>query len=470
MRKISLLILDDDADIAESLRETLAEANYDVAAATSIATARRYVGERFFDLLVLDEQIDGSNISGTDFLIECRRRHPGIGAIFVTGNATVKGAVRAMHAGALDLLQKPVTKGELLAAIVRALGESLIARETRYLRTDAQRTGGIVAVSKAMKGVLEQVARVGPANVTVLLQGESGTGKERLAHAIHVGSQRCQGPFLAVNCAAIPESLVESVLFGHAKGAFTGAAQFHAGYFEAAHRGTLFLDEIGEMPSAAQSRLLRVLQERKIVRVGETKEIPVDVRVVAATNRNLPAEVKAGRFREDLFYRIGVAQIEVPPLRSRREDIPALAFELVEEHSREMGRPIHSISPEAIQQLVAHDWPGNVRQLSNVIEMAVLYSDTAVITPSVLHLGPGSGNDTGLQGLLAMPWKKAREEFGARYFAEHLATTGGDVTKAARQARVHRSVVYQHMPQPKDGKSKKPPKTESDSGTADREL
>jgi len=445
MRKTSLLVLDDNPDVAESAAKELAKGGYDTVASTSVSQAQRLVSERFFDLLVLDEQIEGSQQTGTEFLLECRRRHPGLSAIFVTGHATVKGAVRAMQAGALDLLQKPIDRAELVAAVQRALQKSLLDREVRFLQADLAHSRDLTAVSRAMKDVLEFKARVAPTNVTVLLEGESGTGKERLACSIHSASQRGAAQFIAINCAAIPEQLLESALFGHAKGAFTGAMQASVGLFESACGGTLFLDEVGDMPLQAQTRLLRVLQERKITRVGETKEVPVDVRIIAATNKDLASEMHAGRFREDLFYRLNVARISIPSLRSRREDIPALAFQLTKTHAEQMGRRVHSISRGAMERLLAHNWPGNVRELSNVMEMAVLYTDGDEITASSLRLGPDSAVGESLESLFKLPWRDARGEFGRKYFQDLVAANGGDVSKAARAADVNRSVIYEHI-------------------------
>ncbi|MGA8025806.1 MAG: sigma-54 dependent transcriptional regulator [Bryobacteraceae bacterium] len=445
MRKISLLVLDDNTDVAESAVAELTRNNYDAAAAITVPQAQRLVSERFFDLLILDERIDGSEMTGTEFLIECRQRHPGLSGILVTGHATIKGAVRAMQAGALDLLQKPIDKLELLAAIERALQKSLLDREVRYLQTHSGQSGDLTAVSAAMRQILEFKARVAPTNVTVMLEGESGTGKERLARSIHAASMRKDAPFVAVNCAAIPEQLLESTLFGHARGAFTGATQASIGLFETAREGTLFLDEVGEMPLPAQTRLLRVLQERKIMRVGETREVSIDVRIIAATNRDLACEMHAGRFREDLFYRLNVARVSMPALRSRRDDIPSLAFQLTKAHAEQMGRRIRTISREAMEKLVTHDWPGNVRELSNVLEMAVLYTDGDEITANSLRFGSNSDDPDSLESLLKLPWRRAREEFGRKYFTDLVAINGGDVSKAARAANVNRSVIYERI-------------------------
>jgi len=444
MRKTSLLILDDNSDVAEAAAAELAKAGYETVASTSVPKAQKLVAERFFDLLVLDEQIDGSKLTGTEFLLECRRRHPGLSAIIVTGHATIKGAVRAMQAGALDLLQKPIDRSELVSAVQRALQKSLLDREVRFLKAGVGGPGDVTAASEAMKQVLELKARVAPTNVTVLLEGESGTGKERLAHSIHASSLRRSAPFVAANCAAIPEQLLESALFGHAKGAFTGALSAGVGFFESARGGTLFLDEVGDMPLQAQTRLLRVLQEKKVTRVGETKEVPVDVRIIAATNKDLSEETRAGRFREDLFYRLNVARIFIPSLRSRREDIPPLAFQLAKTHAEQMGKHVHSISHEAMERLVSYDWPGNVRELSNVLEMAVLYADGEEIGADCLKFGKDV--DRAPESLFQLPWRKARAMFGKRYFQCLLAANGGDVSKTARSARVNRSVIYKHLP------------------------
>jgi DNA-binding NtrC family response regulator len=368
MRPISLLVVDDEPEVVNVYREILIESGYETFGAISPDKARALAAGHFFDLLLLDERMPG--MTGTEFLAECRRRYPGIGAIFITGNATVESAVRALQCGALDLLQKPVDKQTLVSAVQRALKQSQLLREYRYFDQGPPREAGfseIVAVSEKMSAILHVIRRLIPLLVPVLIQGESGTGKELLARAIHYEGPRRTGPFITVNSAAIPSDLMESVMFGHRKGAFTGATGAQKGLFEAAQGGTIFLDEIGEMSLDAQSRLLRVLAQKTIMRVGETDEFSIDVRIVAATNRNLAVEVSKGAFREDLYHRLNVMRIEVPPLRERLEDLEPLAFHLLHRHQQEIGKSITGIVQQAIAKMSTYRWPGNIRELSNVL-------------------------------------------------------------------------------------------------------
>jgi DNA-binding NtrC family response regulator len=445
MRKITLLVVDDDADAVDLYREFLEQRGHEVTTATSAEQARKAVREKFFDLLLLDERMP--RMSGTEFLMECRKRYPGIGGIFITGYADVDSAVRALRAGAMDLLQKPVEKETLLAAVDRALAESQLLREQRYFRHDAHTRVGfeeIIGDSDALRRVLKLVRQVTPTILPVLLQGESGTGKDLLARAIHFQGPRKDKPFVAINTAAIPESLMESMLFGHKKGAFTGATQDRKGYFEAADSGTIFLDEIGEMTPEAQVRLLRVLQEKTIIRLGETRETRVNVRVIAATNKNLGADVKKGAFREDLFYRLNVVPITVPPLESRREDIPALAAYLVARHQLEIGKPISGIAPESLEKLSNYKWPGNVRELQNVIQRAIMLAESETIMPQDILLDNTDGGQS-LLPLFQLPFRQAKKSFEQQYFDDLLARTKGNKTEAAKLAKLDRAGLHGHL-------------------------
>jgi DNA-binding NtrC family response regulator len=445
MRKITLLVLDDDRDVVDIYREILEQEGYEVTTATSGDEARRATRARFYDLLVLDERIPG--ISGTAFLAECRARFPGIGAIFVTAHASVEWAIRAVRAGASDLLLKPVTREMLVAAVQRALAESQLTREQRHRQHDARHHASfaeIIGDSDALRAVLKIVRQVLPTAVPVLLQGESGTGKELVARAIHLQGPRSAGPFVAVNAAAIPGELLASALFGHRKGAFTGAIENRKGFFEAAAGGTIFLDEIGETSPEVQVRLLRVLQEWKITRVGETDEVPIDVRVIAASNRDLQAQVQSGAFRRDLFYRLNVVAIEIPPLRARQADIEPLAIYLLGLHQERIGKTIRSITPEALEKLRGYPWPGNVRELENVIQRAIILTEGDVITPDVLLLQNPSRDDS-WSTIAKLPFRKAKAAFEERYFTDLLERAHGNKTRAAELAEIDRTVLHTHL-------------------------
>jgi len=362
----------------EFLEILLTRAGHEVSTEGDGAQALSRVATEPFDLVITDLRL--GRVSGQEVLETVKRAQPETEVILITAFATTDNAIEAMKAGAYDYVTKPFKVDELLVVVQRALERRAIVRENARLKEelgDASARGifaGLVGRSPAMQVLYRLVEKVAPTRSTALVTGESGTGKELVARAIHALSSRSGGPFVAVNCGAIPEGLMESELFGHAKGAFTGAHADKVGLFEAGHQGTVFLDEIGELPSLLQVKLLRVLQERKIKRVGGVKDQEVDVRVIAATNRDLAAEVAAGNFREDLYYRLNVIQLKVPPLRDRREDVIRLAEHFLARFSRDVGRPLQ-LSPEAVDALSAYSFPGNVRELENLIERAATLSD-----------------------------------------------------------------------------------------------
>ncbi len=357
-------VVDDDAAVRESVEDLIREEGFHV---DSFDSAEGFLGRTRLDppaCLILDQVLPG--MSGLELYEELTRSGLDAPTILMTGHGDVSTSVRAIKAGAVDVLTKPYDDGDLRAAVRRALLPRLPGR------FPAARTSGIVGESDAVQAVLQQVELVADTDATVLITGESGTGKELVARAIHERSHRRKGPLVRVNCAAIPESLFESELFGYVRGAFTGALNDRAGRFEAAQGGTLMLDEIGEVPLAMQPKLLRVLQEKELERVGETRPRKIDVRIVAATNRDLAAEVAAGRFRADLFYRLNVFPIDNPPLRDRREDIPLLAEHFIQTSARRLRRQAPRLSEVALRQLMTRDWPGNIRELENVIERAII--------------------------------------------------------------------------------------------------
>jgi DNA-binding NtrC family response regulator len=371
----SVLIIDDEAAIRESLETLLELEGYGVESASSGEEGLARIGERSFDLVLLDLALPDRN--GLDLLADIHTQDPGLSIIMVTAYGTVENAVKAMQAGAANFVQKPWDNEKLLADVRAAVARHRAEEENVQLkRALKQRYNfeNIVGKSEPMLKIFDLVAQVAPSRSTVLLQGESGTGKELIAKAIHLNSPRRERPFVPVNTGSMPPDLLESILFGHVKGAFTSAVASKKGLFEIADRGTLFLDEIGTMSLDTQSKILRVLQDRRFMHLGGVHELQVDVRIIAATNVDLKQQVREGKFREDLFYRLNVITIDLPPLRQRKEDIPLLAGFFLNRYSQENERPTRHITPEALRPLLTYSWPGNVRELENVIERAVVLS------------------------------------------------------------------------------------------------
>ena len=381
----SVLIIDDEAEIRESLQTLLELEGYDVDTAADGEEGLVKLGERPFDLVLLDLALPDRN--GIDLLPEIRTLADQVSVIMITAYGTVENAVRAMQAGAMNFLQKPWDNEKLLADVRTAVARRRAEEENIQLkRALKQRYNfeNIVGKSEPMLKIFDLVAQVAPSRSTVLLQGESGTGKELIAKALHLNSPRRDRPFVPVNTGSMPPDLLESTLFGHVKGAFTSAIASKKGLFEIADRGTLFLDEIGTMGLETQSKILRVLQDRKFMHLGGVHEIQVDVRIIAATNVDLRQLVREGKFREDLFYRLNVITIDLPPLRQRKEDIPLLIDYFLRKYSEENQHPLRRVTPEALRPLMNYSWPGNVRELENVMERAVVLSASTEITPDLL--------------------------------------------------------------------------------------
>ncbi len=375
-----ILIIDDEKNYLLILEALLEEEGYTVTALSDPAMALAYLDESEVDVVITDMKMPG--MSGQDVLEHVRRNHPHIPVMIMTAFGTIDRAVEAMKSGAFDYITKPFANDDILLSVRKALKLSHAERQNRLLRESlAEKFGkdAIVGNSKAIQDVLALAGRVAPSRSTVLVTGESGTGKELVARALHIASDRKEMPFISVNCMSLSAGLLESELFGHEKGSFTGAVALKRGRFELAQGGTLFLDEIGELSPELQVKLLRVLQERTVERVGGTETIAVDFRLVAATNKNLQEEIAAGRFREDLFYRLNVVNIHLPPLRERREDIPILAGHFLRRFSQENSRQVQGFTPGAVDYLSAYEWPGNVRQLENVIERCVVLATHDVI-------------------------------------------------------------------------------------------
>jgi two-component system response regulator AtoC len=401
----SILLADDEEGILKTLGHALREDGHQVTATTSGAEATRLLSERPFDVLVVDHRMPGR--TGLEIIRDLAATVPESErpqVLMMTAHATVENAIEAMKLGAYDYLQKPFEVDELLVAVRRALDHQSLTRQHRYLLSEREEEFGhygLVGRSRVVEELLRKIELVARAKSTVLITGETGTGKELVARAIHARSAQRDMPLIKVNCAAIPESLLESELFGHVKGAFTGATANRRGRFALADGGTIFLDEIGTLGLPVQAKLLRVLQEREFEPVGSERTESVDVRVIAATNRDLRAMVAESRFQEDLFYRLSVIPIELPPLRERTEDIPLLVEHFLQKHAQRVGRRIDGIEPAALERLSAYRWPGNVRELENAVERAVVLAAGSVIDAPAISVAepPGAAAAAGLPAL-----------------------------------------------------------------------
>lgn len=431
-----ILVVDDEPSMREFLEILFRREGYEVSAASDYDTARLALESDDYDLMISDIQMPGR--SGLELLRTCHDVSPDTVVIMITAFATTENAIEAMKEGAYDYITKPFQVDEIRLVVEKALEKKLLASENRRLRSELrsqQRHRSLVGSSSSMQRVYELIGQVASTKTNILIAGESGTGKELVARAIHAESDRAEKPFVAVNCAAIPETLLESELFGHVKGAFTGAIHNKSGLFEMADGGTLFLDEVGDLTPPLQVKLLRAIQDKTIRRVGGTQDRRIDTRILAATNRRLEDEVAEGRFREDLYYRLNVIQIELPPLRERLDDLPLLAHHFVEKYARELEKPIRGLTEEALRRLSEYRFPGNVRELENIIERAVALSrdewiDVDALPPTVLqhplevenlHV-PAEGIN--LDAILA--------ETERRYLLDALARAGGIKKRAAQ--------------------------------------
>jgi DNA-binding NtrC family response regulator len=449
-------VVDDDVRLLETWREILA-AHFEVTAFRDAGEALRAFERGPIDVALLDVQLPGAN--GLDLLAHLRRVQPQAQAIMITGNATVEMAVEALHGGAFDFLCKPIENPEQIIRRVTSAVERARGGEASPASDKGGTDGrpGIVGVSEAMERVRALIEHFANSASATLITGESGTGKELVARALHSGGARKNRPFIAVNCGAIAEALIDSELFGHERGAFTGAHARHAGLFDAADGGVLFLDEIGDMPPQTQVRLLRILQEGEVRPVGATQSHTVDVRVIAATNVDLKRAMREGKFREDLYYRLSPLRIDLPALRDRLEDIPHIARRLLDRHGRRVGRAGVSFSDAAMAALTAYPWPGNVRELQNAIEFALTLSKGDLIEahhlPSYVPSGPEGGGTAAAAARAAgksarsvsldVPYSEARAEvlrdFDRAYLEELMQATGGNLSAAARRSGIDRS-------------------------------
>jgi two-component system response regulator GlrR len=423
-----ILLVDDDPGLLRLLSIRLRAERYEDEAVESAEAALGVLSVFRPHLVVSDLRMDA--MDGIGLLKEIQRRQPGLCVLLLTAHGTIPDAVEATQSGAFGFLTKPIDKDQLLEHVARAM------RVSGSQQSDEDWRAGIVTRSPALEACLQQAAMVAATDARVLITGESGTGKELLAHAIHKASRRRDGPFVAINCSAMAENLLESELFGHEKGAFTGAHRAHRGLFQAAEGGTLLLDEIGDMPVRLQVKLLRVLQEEQVRPVGATDPVPVNARVLSATNQNLNEQMAAGHFREDLFYRLNVVQIRLPALRERREDVPLLVEHFLAAVVAESGGERKVYSPEAVELLVANHWPGNVRQLYNIVRQNVALSPTRVIAPDQVRAALGE------QANELPSFSQAREEFTRNYLSQLLQITAGNVSQAARLAKRNRTDFY----------------------------
>ncbi len=439
--RITILIVDDDLGHRGMLTTLLADWGFRVEAVPDGETAVERCRKQAFDLILMDVRMAG--ISGIEALREIKTYNPAIPVLIMTAYSDVETAVEAIKAGAYDYLTKPLDFEDLRLSMDRALDHAALRNENRALRQNLSASfdpGGIIGQSAAMQRLLEMLATIAPSEATIMVTGESGTGKELIARAVHANSPRNKGPYVPVNCAALTETLLESELFGHEKGAFTGADRRREGRFLAADKGTIFLDEIGEMPLAMQVKLLRVIQEREIQRVGGDQTLKVDVRIVAATNRDLLVEVEAGRFRQDLYYRLNVVALALPSLREREEDIPLLATHFLRKFAEKNVKRIKGFTPEAMDRLLKHQWPGNVRELENAVERAVVLARGEYISerelPPALSGGAGEAR---LEGGFA---NLTLEELERLAILDALETAGGNKSEAARRLGITRKTMH----------------------------
>ena len=440
--KPTLLIVEDDHSHRNTLVTLISEWGFTARAVESGESAVQACKERPFDLVLMDVRMAG--ISGIEALKEIKSHNPAIPIIIMTAYSDVSSAVEALKAGAYDYLTKPLDFDDLKITLERALDHASLRDENSALKKTLAFSfdaGGIIGQSPPMRLLLDMVSTIAPSEATVLITGESGTGKELIAKLIHANSPRRKGPYVAVNCAALTETLLESELFGHEKGAFTGAEKRREGRFLAADKGTIFLDEIGEIPMAMQAKLLRAIQEREVQRVGGDRPLKVDVRILAATNRDLQEEAAAGRFRQDLYYRLNVVTLPLPPLRERAQDIPLLAMHFLKQFARKNDKAVKGFTPAAMDLLVKYDWPGNVRELENAVERAVVllmgdYVSERELPPSlVCHEG---GSDKGrLPDFNGM----TLEEIERLIVTEVVENVGGNKSEAARRLGITRKTL-----------------------------
>ncbi|HEX8424495.1 MAG TPA: sigma-54 dependent transcriptional regulator [Pyrinomonadaceae bacterium] len=441
---IKILVIDDESSITGALQVILEEQGYEVHTAGSMAEAKRLLGGRAFDLVFTDLRLPDTN--GLEVLNHIKAENPDTEVILMTAHGSLEVAISAIKKGAYYYVEKPFTPDEIVMLTDRALQVAGLKQENRVLKSTLggeKEAYGIIGRSQQMRQIYETIRATAPSEASVLIEGESGTGKELIATAFHLQSKRASRPFIRINCAAFPSDLIESELFGYKKGAFTGADRDKRGLIEAAASGTLLLDEIAEMPAHLQAKLLRVLQERKLRRLGDEQEIPVDFRLVSSTNRNTAQATREGLLREDLYFRISTVKITVPPLRERPDDLLPLADFFLQRYAEKYHKQIRGIAQPALSLLMRYDWPGNVRELESVIERSVLFCQEEQLTVESLpeHLnGAGAG-----QTKCLIPPHLTLEEIEREAIAQTLERAGGNVKKTAQILQMHRPTLYRKM-------------------------
>ena len=442
--KASFLIVDDEAGVRSALSGVLRDEGYLVEAVESGEACLDRVARAVFDVIILDIWLP--EMDGLVTLERLRERGVDSEIVIISGHGNIESAVRAIKMGAFDFVEKPLSLEKTVLVVRNAVRQRRLEAENRVLRAHVDRRLTMVGESRAMQELRQQIAMAAPTNGRVLIYGENGTGKELVARSVHALSRRAPGPFVEVNCAAIPEELIESELFGHARGAFTGAFADRRGKFEAADGGTLFLDEVGDMSLKTQAKVLRVLQEPLIEPVGARSSVRVDVRVLAATNKKLPEEIRAGRFRNDLYFRLNVIPIFVPPLRDRPADISLLAEHFIAEFAREYGRRAKSMEAGALSILETHPWPGNVRELRNVLERVMIMVPGDTITPrDTMFLDSRGGPVRDIYQGPALKLHEARDRFERDYILHALSAQQGNISRTAEVLGVERSNLYRKM-------------------------
>ncbi|GAB4370484.1 MAG: sigma-54 dependent transcriptional regulator [Deltaproteobacteria bacterium] len=452
----SVLVIDDEENIRRTLQGVLSDEGYRVHAAATAEEGIQVLSRALVDCVLLDVWLPG--MDGLEALRRIRETYPLLPVIMISGHGTIDTAVKAVKSGAFDFIEKPISLDKLLINLSRAIEQGELKVENVELREKVERQYRLIGESPAMREVRAQIAAAAPTNASVLITGENGSGKEIVAREIHRQSRRAGKSFVPVNCAAIPEELIESELFGHERGAFTGAVGRRRGRFELASEGTIFLDEVGDMSPRTQAKILRVLEERTFERIGGGERIRSDARIIAATNRNLSEEVAAGRFREDLFFRLNVFPIVVPPLRERPEDIPALAAHFAALVCKDLGREDRVFSPEAMERLLRHPWPGNVRELRNIVERLVILSVGRTIEAEtvgrVLVAEPTPPQEGGPALFDGDDYREAVFAFEREYLTRKLRENEGNISRTAEKLGIDRTSIHRKMKQfgiPPDG-------------------
>ncbi|MDR1039724.1 MAG: sigma-54 dependent transcriptional regulator [Deltaproteobacteria bacterium] len=447
----TILVVDDEKDIRLTLGGILADEGFLVSQASSAQEALERLDKAPPALVVLDLWMGGSE-EGFKVLDHIREERPQVPVVIISGHGNTEAAVKAVKNGAFDYLDKPLSADKLLLTIQRALEHQRLSEENRILKRQGFREDKLfVGASESMRALLKTLDMVAPTPASVLITGENGVGKELVAKTIHARSDRSARPMIELNCAAIPEELVESELFGHEKGAFTGADRRRQGRFDQANRSTLFLDEIGDMSLKTQAKILRIIQEQKFERVGGSKTVNVDVRIIAASNKDLPAEIERGTFRRDLYYRLNVVPLLVPPLRDRREDIPGLAQVFLSACLEDNRLEPKTLDPAFVEELRARDWPGNIRELKNVIERLAITTPGPLISSDPETAADGAKRPAALRedapgdGWLLLPYREAKTEFERRYFRLQLDVHDGNVSKTAEDINLDRSTIHKKL-------------------------